>query len=42
MKRKILLYGDLNLNIVDGSSVWLASLAKLLAKDKDNIVWIFF
>ena len=38
MKRKILLYGDLNLNIVDGSSVWLASLAKLLAKDKDNVV----
>lgn len=38
MKRKILIYGDLNLNIVDGSSVWLMSLAKLLAKDIDNIV----
>lgn len=38
MKRKILLYGDLNLNIVDGSSVWLMSLAKLLAKDIDNVV----
>ena len=38
MKRKILLYGDLNLNIVDGSSVWLVSLAKLLAKDTDNVV----
>ena len=38
MKRKILLYGDLNLNIVDGSSVWLVSFAKLLAKDMDNVV----
>lgn len=38
MKRKILLYGDLSLNVVDGSSVWLFSLAKLLAKDKENIV----
>ena len=38
MKRKILLYGDLSLNIVDGSSVWLFSLAKLLAKDKQNVV----
>ena len=38
MKRKILLYGDLSLNVVDGSSVWLSSLAKLLAKDKNNIV----
>lgn len=38
MKRKILLYGDLNLNIVDGSSIWLVSLAKLLAKDNDNVV----
>lgn len=38
MKRKILLYGDLSLNVVDGSSVWLFSLAKLLAKDSENIV----
>lgn len=38
MKRKILLYGDLTLNIVDGSSVWLVSLAKLLSLDKDNII----
>ena len=38
MKRKILLYGDLSLNVVDGSSVWLSSLAKLLAEDKNNIV----
>ncbi|MBR7133813.1 MAG: glycosyltransferase [Clostridia bacterium] len=38
MKKKILLYGDLTLNIVDGSSVWLASLAKLLSQDKDNVV----
>lgn len=38
MKRKILLYGDLSLNIVDGSSVWLISLAKLLAQDTDNVI----
>lgn len=38
MKRKILLYGDLSLNIVDGSSVWLFSIAKLLAKDSENVV----
>lgn len=38
MKKKILLYGDLTLNIVDGSSVWLASVAKLLSQDKNNVV----
>ena len=38
MKKKILLYGDLNLNIIDGSSVWLYSLAKLLSKDPNNCV----
>ena len=38
MKKKILLYGDLTLNIVDGSSVWLASIAKLLAEDKNNVI----
>lgn len=38
MKKKILLYGDLNLSIVDGSSVWLASIAKLLSQDKNNVV----
>ena len=38
MVRKILIYGDLDLNIVDGSSIWLVNLAKLLLKDKDNHV----
>ena len=38
MKNKILLYGNLNLNIVDGSSIWLMSLAKLLAKDNNNLI----
>lgn len=38
MKRKILLFGDLDLNLIDGSSIWLFSLAKLLAQDKNNIV----
>jgi len=38
MKTKILIYGDSNLNIVDGSSIWVISLAKLLAQDKNNLV----
>ncbi len=38
MIKKILLYGDLSLNKVDGSSVWLASLAKLLSMQKENKV----
>lgn len=38
MKKKILLYADLNISIVDGSSVWLVSLAKLLSEDKNNVV----
>lgn len=38
MKKKILLYGDLTLNIVDGSSVWLASVAKLLSQDENNVI----
>lgn len=38
MKNKILLYGDVNLNIIDGSSIWLTSLAKLLSQDKNNVI----
>lgn len=38
MARKILIYGDLDLNIIDGSSIWLVNLAKLLLEDKDNYV----
>lgn len=38
MVRKILLYGDLDLNVIDGSSIWLVNLAKLLLEDKDNYV----
>lgn len=38
MVRKILLYGDVDLNIVDGSSVWLVNLAKLLVRDSQNHV----
>ncbi len=30
---KLLVYGDVNLNIIDGSSVWLAELLQLLASD---------
>ena len=38
MAQKILLYGDVDLNIIDGSSIWLVNLAKLLAQDKDYMV----
>lgn len=38
MARKILIYGDLDLNVIDGSSIWLVNLAKLLLEDKDNYV----
>jgi len=36
-KLKILLYGDVDLNIMDGSAVWLTSMANVLNKD-ENIV----
>lgn len=38
MVRKILIYGDLDLNIIDGSSIWLVNLAKLLLENKENYV----
>lgn len=38
MKNKILIYGDCNLNIIDGSSIWVISLVKLLSQDKNNII----
>ena len=38
MVRKILLYGDLDLNVIDGSSIWLVNLARLLLEDKENYV----
>lgn len=38
MVRKILLYGDLDLNIIDGSSIWLVNLAKLLLQEKENYI----
>ena len=30
--RRILLYGDINLNVMDGSAVWLASMAEVLVR----------
>ncbi|OXS55453.1 glycosyltransferase involved in cell wall biosynthesis [Bacillus sp. V-88] len=34
-KLKVLLYGDVDLNIMDGSAVWLTSLANVLDKDEN-------
>ena len=36
--RRILIYGDVDLNVIDGSSVWLANLAKLLSMEEDVMV----
>lgn len=36
--RRILIYGDVDLNVIDGSSVWLTNLAKLLSMEEDVMV----
>lgn len=36
-QRKILLYGDVNLDVMDGSAVWLVSLAQVLSKTASDI-----
>lgn len=33
--RRILIYGDVDLNVIDGSSVWLVNLARLLSQNQD-------
>ena len=38
MANRILLYGDVIFDYIDGSSVWLINLAKLLSQDKSNQV----
>ena len=35
--KKILIYGDIDLNLIDGSSVWLVNLARLLSMDEEII-----
>ncbi|MCU7745558.1 group 1 glycosyl transferase [Priestia megaterium] len=37
-KLKVLLYGDVDLNIMDGSAVWLTSMANVLNYDKNIVV----
>ena len=36
--RRILIYGDVDLNVIDGSSVWLVNLARLLSQEQDIYV----
>lgn len=36
-KRRILLYGDVNLNIIDGSAIWLQSMAEALARTDSHV-----
>ena len=31
-ERRVLLYGDGNINIIDGSTIWLVSMAQVLAR----------
>ncbi|WP_427018378.1 glycosyltransferase [Pseudarthrobacter sp. P1] len=35
--RKILLYGDVNLNIIDGSAIWLLSMAETLSRTNSTV-----
>lgn len=39
LRRRILLYGDVNLNILDGSAVWLVSMAEALSMTNSE-VWV--
>lgn len=36
-ERRILLYGDVNLNIIDGSAIWLVSMAEALAATNSQV-----
>ncbi len=38
--RKIMLYAEIDLNIIDGSSIWLVSIAEMLLQDKKNSVTV--
>ncbi len=40
MSRSILVYGDMNLNFIDGSAIWLQSVVTMLAKDPGNEVTV--
>lgn len=37
MTRQILLYGDVDLNVIDGSAVWLVSLAETIARTDSHV-----
>src|SRR5690606_33530393 len=37
---KLLVYGDVDLNLVDGSAIWAASLVELLAGLPETEVWL--
>jgi hypothetical protein len=37
---RLLLYADVDLNLIDGSSVWLASLAELLARRENGMRYL--
>lgn len=36
-RRRILLYGDVNLNIIDGSAIWLISMAEALSRTNSDV-----
>lgn len=37
MSKTVLLYGDVSLNVVDGSSIWLISIAEVLSRVADEV-----
>ncbi|MDO4783515.1 MAG: glycosyltransferase [Propionibacteriaceae bacterium] len=37
MSKSVLLYGDVSLNVVDGSSIWLISMAEVLSRVADEV-----
>lgn len=38
---KILVYADVNMNILDGSSIWAASIMETLATDRNSNIYLF-
>jgi len=37
VERRVLLYGDGNINIIDGSTIWLVSMAQVLARTNSHV-----
>ncbi len=40
MENKILIHADINLNIVDGATIWWSNTINMFIKEKNNIIYI--